>query len=165
MRSHTFSFLVATALLVDACGSINHYDGQDAVQISMECDIRVPSLPMQGRVQILQVDGSFVGSGHGCPNQYVYQLRPGKRSLRILSGFIRADGNDLFDNMVDMTLDADLVSAITYDFDARYDGASIEVLLKDKTSGAVVASAKSSEIKTQKLSRPDLLPILLLMKK
>lgn len=131
-----------------ACANINQYAGDNAALIPIQCgaEIRDPQ-GKQFKVysSINEIDGSFTAAGGGCPNLAVYRIKPGLRHLKVIPN-LDNDGNPaLLFATVDVS--AELKPSEKYELLTSFSGAKITIQVREITTGKIVGTGESSEIR------------------
>jgi hypothetical protein len=169
MKMNFFRLALGIGLttLLASCGSINRYDGTDAVIIPVPCNVSEIA-DASGKLykpytSLIQVDGSFIGSGHGCLSEYTYSIRPGLRRLTAIANVDHAADPLIRTGRIEF--DAPLEPAGRYVLKTAFDGVSLSVMVLSEATSTVVAKGSTQEIKTYGKQNGALMAVPLLIKK
>jgi hypothetical protein len=140
---------VATAVgCLAGCTSMNIYQGADAATLSTVCGAEVRNeatgIAYTSYTTIFQIDGSFTGSGHGCPALYVYRIRPGSRSIKLAVNFDNPNDKFLTYGIVEAA--AELSPGKNYQIQTYYSSGSIGVRFVETDSRSVAGSGQTAKI-------------------
>ncbi|WP_310565518.1 hypothetical protein [Hydrogenophaga sp.] len=145
--------ITTSALAIAGCTHLGSYEGSDAALIPVPCDrglITAENGKQYQRVlQIILVDGTFIGSGRQCTDNYVYRIRPGQRDLKVMANYVDSPAGVQRVAMINMTVT--LSERGRYTLESGYDGKTAKVTFRDSGTGAVTADASTSEVKAQSL--------------
>ena len=140
---------VATAIVCLAgCTSVNIYQGADAATVSTVCGAEVRNeatgVAYASYTTIFQIDGSFTGSGHGCPALYVYRIRPGSRSIKLAVNFDNPNDKFLIYGIVEVA--AELSPGKNYQIQTYYSSGTFGVRFIENASRAIAGSGQTAKI-------------------
>lgn len=147
MISKTLFALLAASSLA-GCTHINQYVGDDASLVPIPCGVEIhDSTGKAYKVysSIVRVDGAFSAAEGGCPNIATYRIKPGIKHLSVIPNLDNPSAPVLLYATVEVT--ADLSPSERYELLTSIDGGLITVKVRESSSGRIVGSGQTSEIK------------------
>jgi len=140
--------LLVTCLFLCSCGGANFYQGDDAALIRRPCGAQTltdaTGKQYRAYISIIEIDGSFTGSGRGCPYEFSYQVKPGSKRIVLIPN-LDTDSNDYL-LYARVELVADLKPRTTYVLGGAYTGTTIGVRVTESLSGLEVGYGETSKI-------------------
>jgi len=140
--------ILVTCLLLCSCGSVNFYQGDDAALVPRPCGTQTltdaTGKQYRAYISIVEIDGSFTGSGRGCPYEFTYQVKPGSKRITLIPNLDSDSDDHLLYGRVELV--ADLKPKTTYLLIAAYTGTTIGVRVVQSLSGLEVGYGETSKI-------------------
>jgi hypothetical protein len=148
---------ILVALLV-GCTSMNRYSGGDAAYMPVPCDAStftaVDGKTYKPYVTLVEVDGSFIGSGHGCMSPYTYSLKPGQHRFKVASNFDSPSNNFIIYAIHEFS--ADIKLNTEYVLSYTFDGKEISTKIAEKATGLVAGIGSTTDTKVSTKSNAAL---------
>ena len=158
--------LLVTCLFLCSCGGANFYQGDDAALIPRPCGTQTltdaTGKQYRAYISVIEIDGSFTGSGRGCPYEFTYLLKPGSKRITLIPN-LDTDSNDyLLYGRVELV--ADLKPRTRYLLSATYTGTTIGVRVAESLSGLEAGYGETSKIERSSKGNAALKVIPLMVK-
>jgi hypothetical protein len=128
---------------------MNRYGGSDAASMPVPCDASAFAAA-DGKtytpyVSLIEVDGSFIGSGHGCMSPYTYSLKPGPHRVKAVANFDSTSNSFIVYGVHEFNVDIKPNAA--YILSSTFDGKKISTKISEQTTGVVAGVGSTIDIK------------------
>lgn len=131
------------------CTSMNRYSGGDAAYMPVPCDApaftAADGKTYKPYVTLVEVDGSFIGSGHGCLSPYTYSLKPGQHRYKVASNLDSPSNSFIVYAIYEFN--ADIKPNTAYVLSSTFDGKEISTKIAEKSTGLVAGIGSTTNIK------------------
>jgi len=158
--------LIVIAFSLCSCGSVNFYQGDDAAMVPRPCGSQTLADPSgkqyRAYTSIIEIDGSFTGSGRGCPYEFTYKIKPGERRITLIPNLDNDSNDYVLYGRVELV--ADLKPKSTYLLIASYTGTVIGIRVVESHSGLDVGHGETSKIERSSKGNAALKAIPLMVK-
>lgn len=127
---------------------MNYYQGDDAALVPRPCGTQTladaAGKQYRAYISIIEIDGSFTGSGRGCPYEFTYQVKPGAKRITLIPNLDNDSNEYLLYGRVELV--ADLKPKTTYLLTASYTGTVIGIRVVESQSGEEAGYGETSKI-------------------
>ncbi len=150
---------------VAGCTSMNRYSESDAASMPVPCDAPAFVSPdgktYKPYVTVIEIDGSYTGSGHGCMSPYSYSIKPGVHRIKVVANFDSPANTQIFYGIHDF--EVEVKPNRVYLLSSTFDGSLITSKISEQDTGAVAGKGSTVDLKTSSKSNPALrvLPLIL----
>ena len=157
--------LVLVAVLV-GCTSMNRYSGGDAASMPVPCDAAAftaaDGKTYKPYVTLVEVDSSFIGSGHGCMSPYTYSLKPGQHRVKVAANFDSPSNSFIVYAIHEFN--ADIKPNTAYILSSTFDGKEISTKISEQSTGLAAGIGSTTDVKVSTKSNAALQALPLIVK-
>ena len=154
------------AAVLAGCTSMNRYSGTDAASMPVPCEADIFTAPdgktYKPYVTVIEIDGSFTGSGHGCLSPYTYSLKPGRQRFKVAANFDGSSNGYIAYAIHEFY--ADILPRTAYILSSSFDGKEVSTRISEKSTGRITGSGSSENIKISQKSNAAIQALPLLLK-
>ena len=144
---------------------MNRYSGADAASMPVPCDAPTFVSP-DGKtykpvVTLIEIDGSYTGSGHGCMSPYTYSLKPGVHRIKVAANFDSPANTQIFYSIFEFQVE--IKPNMAYVLTATFDGKVVTSKISERDTGLIAGEGATTNIKTSSKSNAAIhaLPLIL----